>query len=105
MDRIAVVTDSASCIPAALKRELNIHEVPFELVWDGRVYRDGEFSSAEFYGRLRQPHASHPTTSQPPLGTFATLYDQLARQHTVIVSIHLEPQERSHQHRPTDADV
>jgi len=31
MGQIAVVTDSAACIPSALQRELNIHVIPFEL--------------------------------------------------------------------------
>ena len=41
MPRIALVTDSAACIPAALKQEFDIHQLAFELVWDGTTYRDG----------------------------------------------------------------
>jgi DegV family protein with EDD domain len=90
MPKIAIVTDSAACVPAALKEQLNIFEVPFELNWDGVVYRDDEgFNPAEFYGRFRRAHASHPTTSQPPLGAIATLYDKLGRTYAGIVSIHV----------------
>jgi len=90
MARIAVVTDSAACVPAALKEQLGIYEVPFELNWDGVVYRDDEdFQPAEFYGRFRRAHTSHPTTSQPPLGAFATLYDRLSQAYDGIVSIHV----------------
>ncbi len=35
MAKIAIVTDSAACLPAALARSLDIHVIPFELVWDG----------------------------------------------------------------------
>ncbi len=90
MAKIAVVTDSAACIPAALKQALNIYEIPFELVWGGEIYRDGEgFTPTEFYSRFRQAHTSHPTTSQPPLGAFATLYVRLGQEYDGIVSIHV----------------
>lgn len=90
MARIAVVTDSAACVPAALKQALDIYEVPFELNWDGVVYRDDEaFDPAVFYSRFRQTHTSHPTTSQPPLGAFASLYEQLRQSYDGIVSIHV----------------
>lgn len=90
MPKIAVVTDSAACVPAALKEQLNIHEIPFELNWDGVIYRDDEgFNAPEFYGRFRRAHTSHPTSSQPPLGAIATLYDQLGQTHAGIVSIHV----------------
>jgi len=89
MPRIAVVTDSAACIPAALKQQLNIYEIPFELVWDGVIYRNGvDLAPTEFYHRFRQAN-SYPTTSQPPLGSFAALYKQLVREYDGVVSIHV----------------
>jgi DegV family protein with EDD domain len=89
MPKIAVVTDSAACIPAALREELDIYQVPFELVWDGVVYRDGEtLTSTEFYRRFRESK-TYPTTSQPPLGAFAALYARLTQEYDGIVSIHV----------------
>ncbi|MGQ9684608.1 MAG: DegV family protein [Anaerolineae bacterium] len=89
MTRIAVVTDSAACIPAHLVQEYNIHVVPFELVWDGRSYRDGvDITPGEVYRRLRETR-SWPTTSQPALGDFAALYTCLGREVEGIVSIHV----------------
>lgn len=90
MAKIAVVTDSAACIPPPLKKSLGIFEIPFELVWDGVVYRDGvNLLPEEFYHRFRAQNHAHPTTSQPPLGAFLSLYTQLSRQYTGIVSIHV----------------
>lgn len=87
--RIAVVTDSAACVPAHLVEEYGIHVVPFELVWDGQSYRDGvDIVPAEVYRRLREGK-SWPTTSQPSLGDFATLYTQLSQEVEGIVSIHI----------------
>ena len=89
MARIAVVTDSAACIPARLKQELGIHQIAFELAWDGVVYRNGEsLDPTEFYRRFRQS-CSYPTTSQPPLGAFATLFTELSQVYDGIVSIHV----------------
>lgn len=90
MAKIAVVTDSASCIPIALKQALGIFEIPFELVWDGVVYRDGvDLLPAEFYRRFRTQGHAHPKTSQPPLGAFVALYTQLSKEYDGIVSIHV----------------
>ncbi|MBI5879994.1 MAG: DegV family protein [Chloroflexi bacterium] len=89
MRPIAVVTDSAACVPAALKHELDIREVPFELHWDGETFRDGEnLSAGAFYRRLRDS-ATHPTTSQPTPGAFIAAYRELARQVEAVVSIHV----------------
>lgn len=89
MHPIAIVTDSAACVPDALKRELDIHDVPFELHWDGESFRDGDaFTATDFYRRLRVSE-THPTTSQPPPGAFIALYSELARAHAGIVSIHV----------------
>ncbi len=89
MAKIAVVTDSAACLPPKLRQELDIHQIAFELVWDGVIYRDGEsLDPTEFYRRFRQSH-SYPTTSQPPLGAFATLFTQLSEDYDGIVSIHV----------------
>ncbi len=97
MARIAVVTDSAACVPADLARKYDVHIVPFELVWNGQSYRDGiDITPTEVYRRLRarQEGNSWPTTSQPALGAFATLYAELSRHADGIVSIHV-PEELS----------
>ncbi len=89
MARIALVTDSAACVPNALKQELDIYQVAFELVWEGQTYRDGvDLTPAEFYKRFRQTRV-YPTTTQPPLGAFLTLYTELGERYDAIVSIHV----------------
>jgi len=89
MAKIAVVTDSVACIPLELVEKYGIHVIPFQLIWDGITYLDGESLKAEdFYRRLRQSK-THPTTSQPPVGAFTSLYQSLASQVDGIVSIHV----------------
>lgn len=92
MARVAVVTDSAACIPTEFVQGYDIHIVPFELVWNGQSYRDGlDITPTEVYRRLRElrEENSWPTTSQPALGAFATLYAELSRHAAGIVSIHV----------------
>jgi len=87
--RIAVVTDSAACVPPDLGREIDIHVVPLQVTLEGKTYLDGlDITPTEFYQRLRESKTP-PTTSQPSLGAFARLYTQLGQQVEGIVSIHV----------------
>jgi len=87
--RVAVVTDSAACVPANLARELDIHVAPLQLIWEGQAYRDGEdMTPTEFYRCFRQS-TTRPTTTQPTLGDFVQIYSRLARRAEAIVSIHV----------------
>jgi DegV family protein with EDD domain len=89
MNRIAIVTDSAACLPKPLIRQYGIHVVPFGLIWGHEVFRDGvDMTPAEFYHRLRES-PTLPATSQPLMGEFLSLYQSLAQEAEGIVSIHL----------------
>ena len=90
--RIAVVTDSAACIPPRFLSQYNIQVIPFQLVWEGQAFRDGVgMCPEEFYRRFRDS-AAHPTTSQPTLGDFAEVYSRVGQQMEGIVSIHVPEQ-------------
>jgi len=87
--RIAVVTDSAACVPRALAQELEIHVVPLEVTLEKETYLDGvDITPTQFYRRLRESRTP-PTTSQPGLGKFAKLYGEVGQQAEGIVSIHV----------------
>ena len=89
MAAVAVVTDSAACVPPDLVCRYDIHIVPFRLVLDGRVMQDGvEVRPPEFHRWLRSS-SQPPSTSQPPVGQFVDVYRQLARQGKDIISIHI----------------
>lgn len=86
---IAIVTDSAAGLPAALIEQYNIHVIPYQLIWDGQVYLDGQgLTATEFYRRFRES-PTHPTTSQPAPGSFIELYRRLAAKAEGIISIHV----------------
>jgi DegV family protein with EDD domain len=94
MGRIAIVTDSAACLPPELVREYGIEVVPFRLLWEGRQFRDGvDLTPTEFYRLLREARTL-PTTSHPPPEDFAEAYARLSQSAEGIVSIHI-PQEMS----------
>lgn len=81
--KIAVVTDSAACLLISLVKRYHIHVVPFNLIWEGKVYRDGiDISPSDFYRMFRQAN-SLPTTTQPSLEEFASLYEMLSRTATM----------------------
>lgn len=89
MSRVRIVTDSVSDLPAEFQEALDIAVVPAMVIIDGVSYRDRvELSSAEFYRRLVESETL-PTTSQPPVGDFETVYQGLARETDEIISIHI----------------
>ncbi len=89
MGKIAVVTDSAACLPEELLQQYGIHVVPFGLIWGDEVLRDGiDITPEVFYHRLRTSEEL-PTTSQPSLGDFLRVYQPLAGKVDGIVSIHI----------------
>src|SRR3990172_7680561 len=69
MPRIAIVTDSSACLPAALINEYSIIVVPLAVHFDGEVFHDGEIARSEFIERLRTSE-HYPTTAAPAPGEF-----------------------------------
>jgi DegV family protein with EDD domain len=89
MQKIHLVTDSTSYLPREVIEEYGIHVVPLRIHMDGASLREGlDISNAEFFHRLRTTRTL-PTTSQPPAGEFAAIYQELASDGGSIVSIHI----------------
>lgn len=89
MDRVHIVTDSASQIPEALRQELDIHVVQLPYAWDGETYIDEiDMGSREFYERLRRSKTI-PTTSGPTPGAYRSVFEGLVDQGGSILVIHV----------------
>lgn len=89
MTRIKIVTDSSVQLSPAELAQFDIKIVPLSVMIDGTVYFDGEtIQRSEFMDKMAQAKAL-PKTSQPPLGSFVDVYDQLASEDTEIISIHM----------------
>ena len=87
--RTAVVTDSTAYIPEDLRERFNIHIVPLNVVFGEEAYREElELTASDFYEMVRR-YGELPTTSQPPIGQFVELFEQLSKDYDAVISIHL----------------
>lgn len=75
--KVAVVTDSAADLPAAIAERHGIHVVPVRVSLDGRDYLDRlGLTAGEFYRRMALSEKL-PQTSQPPAGDFRRLFEHV----------------------------
>ena len=88
MANIKIVTDSSITIEPEVVKEYGITIVPLSVMVDGVLYSDSELGEGDFL-RLMQSSKNLPKTSQPPVGVFAEIYEDLALDGSHIVSIHM----------------
>ena len=76
MERVAIVTDSASCLPQEIKDDYQIEVVPLNIHNKDKVYQDGiDITPQQIYSLQR---ANEPlTTSAPSPGAFAESFHRL----------------------------
>ena len=86
---VRVVTDSTADLPQDLAQGLGITVVPLNVHFGTEVFKDGvDLSPDEFYQRLIDGPVL-PKTSQPSVGDFVQVYEQLAQDADGIVSVHI----------------
>ncbi|HFI0562811.1 TPA: DegV family protein [Streptococcus suis] len=86
MTKIKIVTDSSTTIEAELVKELGITIVPLSVMVDGVVYSDNDLTEGEFL-KLMRGSKNLPKTSQPPVGLFAEIFSDLAKDGSQIIAI------------------
>ncbi|CAG9608204.1 DegV family protein [Pseudoneobacillus rhizosphaerae] len=87
MKKIAWVTDSTAFIDEELHSHPDVYVIPLTIVLDGQEYLDGiDLTPHELYLRLKTL-TNPPKTSQPAVGEFVTLYEDLAKKYDMIVSV------------------
>jgi len=88
--KTAVVTDSTAYIPKEIRDKWKIHMIPLNVIFDNEVYREEiDITAEEFYEEMKH-HKELPTTSQPPIGQFVELFEELGRDgYDAIISVHL----------------
>lgn len=86
---IRIVTDSSADLPPHLIERWNMTVLPCYVIFDDHTYRDGaDITSDDFYLRLvTSPRL--PTTAQPSVADFQSVYHDLLDQGHEIVSIHI----------------
>jgi DegV family protein with EDD domain len=85
----AVVVDSASYLPGAVREHFGMTVVPMTVVVDGKEYREFEtLGAAQFYTMLAA--GAQVSTSQPPPGLFVDAYEAASRAGAgQVLSIHI----------------
>lgn len=87
--RIAIVTDSTAYLTDAQYQKLNVRKVPLSCVFDSEVYKEEvDITTEEFFLKVREVKEL-PTSSQPTIGDFTAVYQELGKTHDAIISIHL----------------
>lgn len=89
MSTVAVVADTTHYLPRELVEAKDISLVSLYVHWQGRQDRELDLPDfGEFYEHLRTS-PELPTTSQPSVGDFITVYEPLVAAGRDIVSIHI----------------
>ena len=87
MARTAWVTDSTAFLDEELQYHPDIYTVPLTISLDGEEYTDGvDLTPAQLFERLKFLKTP-PKTSQPSVGAFQTLYNQLAKDYDQVVAV------------------
>ncbi len=89
MAPVAIATDSTHYLPGPLAEEQGVHQVSLYVGWKGEPVRELDMDGfGDFYERLRSDDEL-PTTSQPSIGDFLSVWEPLIEQGSDVVSIHL----------------
>lgn len=87
--RTAVVTDSTAYTTLEERSRLHIRMIPLSVNIAGQLYAEEvDITASGFYDKVRGAK-EFPKTTQPPIGEFVALYEELAKDYDEVVSIHL----------------
>ena len=89
MAKLKVVTDSSCTMEPTVRDKLNIHVVPLSVMIDGMVYPDDDSLPGERFMQMMAQAKELPKTSQPPIGHFVELFDELGKDGSDVLSIHM----------------
>ena len=88
MTQVKIVTDSSVTIEPEVVKELNITVVPLSVMIDSVLYSDADLEEGEFL-HLMKESKNLPKTSQPPVGLFAEVFEELSKDGSQILAIHM----------------
>ncbi|WP_280768033.1 DegV family protein [Salipaludibacillus daqingensis] len=87
--KIAFVTDSTAYLSEELRAHPDVYVVPIVVISEDKEYEDGiNLFSEQLYDMIRN-NKNVPKTSQPSVGTFEELYNQLKKDYDHAVAIHV----------------
>ncbi|WP_214842882.1 DegV family protein [Exiguobacterium sp. s150] len=86
--KIAYITDSTVVLPDSIKHHPDIHIVPLYVVKGDTPYKDGiEVDAETVYEWIDA--GERVSTSQPAIGDFVTIYEELKQTYDMGIAIHL----------------
>jgi len=88
MTKVKIVTDSSVTIEPEVVKEFDITVVPLSVMIDSVLYSDADLEEGEFL-RLMKASKNLPKTSQPPVGLFAEIFEDLGKDGSQILAIHM----------------
>lgn len=89
MTKIHIVTDSTADLSSEQIAQYSIHVVPLSIQIDGETLIDGVDVQAEPFLEMMRTSKELPKSSQPAVGVFQELYDELGKNGDKILSIHM----------------
>lgn len=85
--RVAIVTESTSCLPDELVREYGIGVIPIPFVFGTQTYLDGvDITRAQFYQKLRETRTP-PKTSPPSPGEYLKYWTEAGQHADAVVCV------------------
>ena len=86
---IKIVTDSSVTIEEEVVKALDITVVPLSVMIDGVLYSDADLTLESFIDKMEQAK-NLPKTSQPPVGLFSDVFEELTpNEGDQVLSIHM----------------
>nr|WP_263314007.1 fatty acid kinase binding subunit FakB1 [Mammaliicoccus sp. Marseille-Q6498] len=88
--KIAVITDSTAYLDQIYLDKYHIKTVALNVIFNNETYRElTDLSTEDFYKRMRN-ESQLPTTSQPAMGEYVELLEELKRDgYTDVIAVHL----------------
>lgn len=87
MVKTAWVTDSTAFLDDELKSNPDLYIVPLTILLDSDEFFDGiDLTAGQLFERLKQVK-NQPKTSQPSVGVFQKLFEQLSKEYDQVVAV------------------
>lgn len=89
LTKIKIVTDSTIDLNQEVLKEYDITIVPLSITIDSKNYIDGVDITPDVFIEMMSQAKELPKSSQPPVGEFLEIYDELGKDGSAIISIHM----------------
>jgi DegV family protein with EDD domain len=89
MSPVAVVTDTTHYVPREIVDRHGLRLVSLYVNWQGRTDRESDMADYDAFYEHLQSTDELPSTSQPSVGDFLSVFEPLVEQGADVLSIHL----------------